>query len=148
MFFRANRDKTALHPTDVENLLGALKTQNHDDAFARVTRILDRAANGPPMFGSRFKDVLYWKLDKSMRSRFGELEEQLTEQVTTLESAGDIPANPLTEKLGVPWALIFELVQLVIQIIKDIKENRATTGNEDSGDYEEEDGDSGMPPTA
>lgn len=145
MFFRRNRDRIAFTERQVEDLISALRSRSPETAFANATAVLNGAVNGPPVSGIRFRDVLYWKLSSGVRNQLGELAKQLDTELKSLENEGDTsspdagPMTPGAESLGINWIMIFDLVSMVISILKEIFENRATVGN-DGEDSEEDAG--------
>jgi hypothetical protein len=133
MYFRKNRDRIAFDTTMVENLISALRSRSQMEAFTLATAITDRAVNGPQSTSIRFRNILYWPLDGVLRRRLGKLADDLAAITVDMnENPESLPTVPDMDKLGVPWALILELVMMIIEILKEIREKRQATEEPES----------------
>lgn len=127
MYFRRHKNQTAFSSTDLENLLSALRNRNQNESFSNASRIVDRALNGPASTSIRFAKILYWQLDTLLKRRYGKLAEELQKAYNEAVADQDAlqPSRDL-EGLGISWAVILELVFMIIQILMELRDKKPT----------------------
>ena len=125
MYFRRHKNQTAFSSTDVENLLSALRNRNQGESFTNATRIVDRAMNGPASTSIRFAKILFWPLDGLLKRRYGKLVEELQKAYDeTVTDQDSLKQSRDLEALGISWAVVLELVFLVIQILSELRDKK------------------------
>lgn len=122
MYFRRHRNQTAFSSTDVENLLSALRNRNQNETFSKASAIVDRSLNGPASTSIRFSRILFWPVDSLLKKRFGHLAEELQKAYDEAVADQDtLTQSRDLESLGISWALVLELVFMILQILMELR---------------------------
>lgn len=125
MYFRRHKNQTAFGSTDLENLLSALRNRNQNESFSKATMIVDRALNGPASTSIRFSKILFWPLDSLMKKRYGRLVEELQKAYDeAVEDQDSLKQSRDLESLGISWAVVLELVFMIIQILMELRDKK------------------------